>query len=92
MDHELKDKILFSKHNLVTDGVFAEMHLIFCRNVLIYFNNSLQHKVAQLFHKSLIRNGFLFLGENEKVEQDKSEIFFELVSNTASLYKNMPAF
>ena len=46
----IKDKILFSSHNLVTDGPFGEMHLIFCRNVLIYFNKNLQNRVLQLFY------------------------------------------
>ena len=63
----LKDKVLFSSHNLVTDGVFGEMHLIFCRNVLIYFNRKLQNKVLKLFYDSLIPGGYLCLGSKESL-------------------------
>jgi chemotaxis protein methyltransferase CheR len=45
--------ILFTNHNLVTDGVFKECQLILCRNVLIYFDNELQNKVLKLFYDSL---------------------------------------
>lgn len=61
----LKQHILFSHHNLVTDGSFGEMHLIVCRNVLIYFSKELQDRVLQLFGKSLIEEGFLCLGSKE---------------------------
>ncbi len=64
----LKQNIVFANHNLVTDGVFGEMNLIFCRNVLIYFNKVLQDRVLQLFYDSLRNNGFLCLGEKETVE------------------------
>lgn len=65
MDASLRNHILFSHHNLVTDGSFAEMHLIICRNVLIYFSGALQDRVLQLFAESLIRDGFLCLGSKE---------------------------
>jgi chemotaxis protein methyltransferase CheR len=50
--------ILFTNHNLVTDGVFKECQLILCRNVLIYFDNELQNKVLKLFYDSLPIYGF----------------------------------
>lgn len=50
LDHTLKKKIIFAEHNLVTDGVFGEMHVVICRNVLIYFNRELQTKVFKLFY------------------------------------------
>ena len=65
MDASLRNHILFSHHNLVTDGSFAEMHLIICRNVLIYFSGALQDRVLQLFAESLIEEGFLCLGSKE---------------------------
>jgi chemotaxis protein methyltransferase CheR len=52
--NSLKEKITFANHNLVTDQVFSETHLILCRNVLIYFNKELQKRVVQLFHESLV--------------------------------------
>lgn len=64
---ELKKNILFAAHNLVTDGTFGEMHLIMCRNVLIYFNKELQTRVIKLFVDSLCRQGFLCLGSKESL-------------------------
>ncbi len=68
MKSELKENILFSVHNLVTDSVFGEMNLILCRNVLIYFNKTLQDRVLELFHESLALNGFLCLGNKESIK------------------------
>ena len=64
----LKKNIVFANHNLVTDSVFGEMNLIFCRNVLIYFNNDLQNRVLNLFKNSLCNNGFLCLGSRESIK------------------------
>ena len=65
MNQSLKKNIVWANHNLVTDSVFAEVHLVLCRNVLIYFNNSLQNKVQKLFYDSLINGGILCLGAKE---------------------------
>jgi chemotaxis protein methyltransferase CheR len=65
MNKSLKKNIVFSNHNLVTDSVFAEVHLILCRNVLIYFERDLQNKVQKLFYDSLINGGILCLGSKE---------------------------
>jgi len=65
MNQSLKKNIVWANHNLVTDSVFAEVHLILCRNVLIYFNNTLQNKVQNLFYDSLINGGILCLGSKE---------------------------
>jgi chemotaxis protein methyltransferase CheR len=56
-------------HNLATDGVFCEAHLILCRNVLIYFSNSLQNRALSLFRDSLVRAGFLCLGVRENMDR-----------------------
>jgi chemotaxis protein methyltransferase CheR len=61
----LRDKILFSDHSLATDSVFAEMHVISCRNVLIYFERALQERALGLFKDSLCRRGYLGLGPPE---------------------------
>lgn len=67
MNQSLKKNIVWANHNLVTDNVFAEVHLILCRNVLIYFDKDLQNKVQHLFHKSLINGGILCLGTKESL-------------------------
>ena len=79
MDSTLKENITFANHNLVTDGIFGEMHLILCRNVLIYFNHPLQERVLNLFHQSLLHGGFLALGSKESLRHhDLTEKFLEL--------------
>jgi chemotaxis protein methyltransferase CheR len=65
LDQHLKKNIVFSDHNLVTDGIFGEMNLIICRNVLIYFNRELQNRVFHLFFDSLLPGGVLCLGSKE---------------------------
>lgn len=68
LDERLKRNVTFANHNLVCDGVFCEAHLILCRNVLIYFTNTLQNHVLSLFRDSLVRNGFLCLGNRENLD------------------------
>ncbi len=65
MNKSLKKNIVWANHNLVTDAVFAEVHLVLCRNVLIYFDKELQNKVQKLFYNSLINGGILCLGSKE---------------------------
>ena len=66
-DKSLRQQVVFSDHSLVTDAVFAEMHLISCRNVMIYFDRPLQDRVLGLFGDSLARKGFLGLGAKETI-------------------------
>jgi chemotaxis protein methyltransferase CheR len=66
-DKTLRSHVVFSDHSLVTDATFAEMHLISCRNVLIYFDRTLQDRVIGLFRDSLARKGFLGLGSKESL-------------------------
>jgi len=63
----LKDHIVFSDHSLATDTVFAEVQLVSCRNVLIYFNRSLQDRALGLFREALCRQGFLGIGAKESM-------------------------
>jgi chemotaxis protein methyltransferase CheR len=66
-DKSLKDRIVFSDHSLATDSVFAEVQLVSCRNVLIYFNRNLQDRALGLFRDSLCRQGFLGMGTKESI-------------------------
>lgn len=66
-DKSLRSQVVFSDHSLVTDAVFGEMHLISCRNVLIYFDRALQDRALGLFRDSLARKGFLGLGSKESL-------------------------
>ena len=66
-DKSLKRHIAFSDHSLATDSVFAEVQLVSCRNVLIYFNRELQNRALGLFRDALCRKGFLGLGAKESL-------------------------
>jgi chemotaxis protein methyltransferase CheR len=66
-DRTLRDRVVFSDHSLVTDAVFAEVHMVSCRNVMIYFDRPLQDRAIGLFRDSLARKGFLGLGAKESL-------------------------
>ncbi len=87
MAESLKKNLIFSEHNLVTDGVFGEMHLIMCRNVLIYFNRKLQNRALRLFRDSLCRNGFLCLGAKEDIKFSEHRDDFIAVAPKEKIYQ-----
>lgn len=79
-DRTLRERVVFSDHSLVTDAVFGEMHLVSCRNVLIYFDSALQDRTLKLFNDSLIRKGFLGLGSKESLRfSSQSGSFLDFV-------------
>ncbi len=86
-DKSLSKNVVFADHNLVTDGVFAEVHLVFCRNVLIYFNKTLQNRVLGLFNSSLIKRGFLCLGTKESLRFSDFEKNFDILDKKFKIYK-----
>jgi len=91
MNQSLKKNIVWANHNLVTDSVFAEVHLILCRNVLIYFDNTLQNKVQKLFYESLIKGGILCLGTKEGLRfTDFFEKYTELDKKQRIFKKKRP--
>lgn len=73
----LSDKIVVSTHNLVSDSSFNEFQLILCRNVLIYFDKSLQDRVFHLFEQSLETFGFLALGAKETLRYSTAAFSFK---------------
>ena len=83
----LTRNIVFSQHNLVTDRSFSEFHVIFCRNVLIYFDKTLQNRVHRLFYESLVMFGVLALGSKESLKFSQFEPCYEKMSATEKLYK-----
>jgi len=86
-DKELSNKIVFADHNLVTDNVFADVNLILCRNVLIYFEKELQDKVIGLFYDSLVPSGILCLGTKESIKFSRHGNLFEIVDEKQRIYK-----
>ena len=80
LDKSLRQHIVFSDHSLATDTVFAEIHLVSCRNVLIYFDRELQDRAIGLFREALVRRGFLGIGSKESLRfSSQVDAFEELV-------------
>lgn len=85
-DDRLRRKIVFSEHNLVTDNIFTEVNMIICRNVLIYFNRSLQNRVIKLFRNSLMKGGLLGIGNKESLEFSRYSDAFEFINKEQKIY------
>jgi chemotaxis protein methyltransferase CheR len=90
-DRRLKKQVVFADHSLATDAVFSEVHLVSCRNVLIYFNRELQDRAVGLFHDSLVRRGFLGLGAKESLQFGAHAAEFEACSAQQRLYRRTAA-
>jgi chemotaxis protein methyltransferase CheR len=88
----LKRNILFFQHNLVSDHDFGEMHVIFCRNVMIYFGRELRERVLSRLEQSLCAGGFLCLGESEQLSRGAlagGGAQFEALSAAARIYRHV---
>jgi chemotaxis protein methyltransferase CheR len=85
----LRRNVVFAVHNLVSDRSFNEFHLIFCRNVMIYFNRTLQQRVHSLLYESLALWGYLGLGRSESVRFSPQEHCYEPVSERERLYRKV---
>jgi chemotaxis protein methyltransferase CheR len=90
-DKSLRSQVVFSDHSLVTDAVFGEMHLISCRNVLIYFDRPLQDRAVSLFHESLSRKGFLGLGSKESLRFSVHANDFSEFDRDEKIYQRIAA-
>ncbi|TLX61388.1 chemotaxis protein [Stutzerimonas nosocomialis] len=65
---ELREKVLFARHNLLRDPPFSRLDLIACRNLLIYLDRDIQSEVLRIFHFALNPGGYLFLGSSETAD------------------------
>ena len=88
-DQSLIENVLFSQHNLVTDGSFSEFNAILCRNVMIYFDKSLQNRVHDLFYGSLTMFGVLGLGKKESLKFTRHEDRYEKLDEPEKLYRKI---
>lgn len=86
-DKALRRQAVFSDHSLVSDAVFAEVHLVCCRNVLIYFDRVLQDRAVGLFKDSLVRKGFLGLGSKESLHFSKHARAFDEFVRAHRIYQ-----
>jgi chemotaxis protein methyltransferase CheR len=87
MDQSLKKNIVWAEHNLVTDSDFAEVQMVVCRNVLIYFNRDLQRHVHELFLRSLVHGGVLCLGTKETIDHTDQQRHYEPLDKQQRIYK-----
>jgi chemotaxis protein methyltransferase CheR len=85
----LQQNIVFSQHNLVSDGAFNEFNVVLCRNVMIYFNRSLQERTHTLLHDSLTMFGILGLGARETLRFLPQERFYEPLVAAEKLYRRI---
>ncbi len=85
----LTKNVVFSLHNLVTDRSFAEFNVILCRNVLIYFDKSLQARVHGLFYDSLATFGILVLGSKESLRFSPYEDSYEQINGPEKIFRKV---
>lgn len=91
LDRRLRARMTFSDHCLATDNVFAEVHLVSCRNVLIYFDRKLQDRAIGLFRDSLVARGFLGIGARETLRVSPHRDAFEEVAREERVYRKVAA-
>ena len=88
-DPALARNVVFSQHNLVTDHSFSEFHVVMCRNVMIYFNKTLQKRVHDLLYESLVTFGVLGLGNKESLRFTPHESHYEKLDDRERLFRKV---
>jgi len=89
LDTSLKKNIVFANYNFTTDTIFGEMNLIMCRNVMIYFNKTLQNLVFKLFHESLSSKGFLCIGSKESMSFSDISGKFKQIAKEVKIFSRV---
>jgi chemotaxis protein methyltransferase CheR len=89
IDPAVLERIAVFRHDLARDASFNEFHVIFCRNVLMYFDEALRYRVHKLLCDSLVRLGFLGLGQSESLHLTQHESHYELLSRRYRLYRKV---
>jgi chemotaxis protein methyltransferase CheR len=85
----LVENVVFASHNLVSDRSFNEFNVILCRNVMIYFDRTLQHSVHRLFYESLMNLGVLGLGHKESIHSSAHEHCYVELDPREKLYRKI---
>lgn len=83
---KIRRMVIFSQHNIIKNPPFSNMDMVVCRNLLIYFQNSIQKKALNMLHYALKKDGFLVLGTSESVHSHKEH--FSEVNRRWKIYKN----
>ncbi len=89
MDKNLVKDVVYREHNLVSEVAFSKFDLILCRNVMIYFNQSLQNQVLKVFHESLFKYSYLAVGSKESLIWCEISNKFSIVNNEEKVYKKV---
>jgi chemotaxis protein methyltransferase CheR len=84
---DILKNMIFLEHNLAVDNPFEEMHLILCRNVLIYFDRNLQNRAFDLFTRSLIYKGFLGIGSKESLRLSNSHTAYNIIDSPNNIFQ-----
>ena len=90
-NRDLLRHVTFMRHDLVLGDVFDRFDLILCRNVMIYFNQSLQNEVLKKFHDSLVPHGYLSIGSKESLIWCDYANHFAAVNNDEKVFKKVKA-
>jgi chemotaxis protein methyltransferase CheR len=85
----LTENVVFAQHNLVSDRSFNEFNVVVCRNVMIYFDRTLQNRVHELFYESLASFGVLGLGHKESISFSPHEESYEELDAREKLYRKI---
>jgi len=85
MRKELRERILFARHDILRDPPFSRLDLISCRNLMIYLDRNIQVEVLRMFHFALNPGGYLFLGSSETA--DACSQLFEPVDKKNRIYR-----
>ncbi len=85
----LIENVVFSEHNLATDSSFNEFQVVLCRNVMIYFNKTLQARVHNLIYDSLSMFGVFGIGNKESLRFTSRESFYEELDDKDKLYRKV---
>ena len=89
IDAAVLDRIAVFRHDLARDASFNEFHVIFCRNVLMYFDEPLRCRVHRLLCDSLVRLGFLGLGQSESLHLSHHESHYQVLAPRRRLYRKV---
>lgn len=85
----LRRQLVFSQHNLVCDSAFNEFQLIVCRNVLLYFDQTLRHRTLELFRASLVNFGVLVIGKKESLRFTPHADTYQELRDGTRIYRRL---
>jgi two-component system CheB/CheR fusion protein len=90
VSQELRDLVLFSRHSLIADPPFGRIDLLACRNLLIYLQPKVQHRLTPLFHYAVRTGGVLFLGSSENPSGRRQDRLFKPIDAKHRIFERLP--